>query len=76
MRGEQTLKTLIHLITLKSYGLLTEQILVEYIQIIYDGINEEKLVVVEDVPIDLAKFFKDIRSKLYKPRPEVKGSFF
>jgi len=62
--------------TLNCCGLLTEQILVDYIQTIYDGINEEKLVLVDDVPIDLSIIFKDIRSKIYKPRPEVKGSFF
>jgi len=62
--------------TLKYCGLLTEQILVDYIQTIYEGINEEKLVLVDDVPIDLSIIFKDIRSKIYKPRPEVKGSFF
>ena len=62
--------------TLNYCGLLTEQILVDYIQTIYDGINEEKLVLVDDVPIDLSIIFKDIRSKIYKPRPEVKGSFF
>jgi len=62
--------------TLNYCGLLTEQILVDYIQTIYEGINEEKLVLVDDVPIDLSIIFKDIKSKLYKPRPEVKGSFF
>ena len=62
--------------TLKYYGLLNEQILVDYIQVIYDGINEEKLIIVDGVPIDLSIIFKDIRAKIYKPRPEVKGSFF
>ena len=62
--------------TLSYCSLLTEQILVDYIQTIYDGINEEKLVLVDNVPIDLSIIFKDIKSKLYKPRPEVKGSFF
>ncbi|MBY9019927.1 MAG: hypothetical protein KGD67_02635 [Candidatus Lokiarchaeota archaeon] len=62
--------------TLNYCGLLTEQILVDYIQTIYEGINQEKLVLVDDVPIDLSIIFKDIKSKLYKPRPEVKGSFF
>jgi len=62
--------------TLNYCGLLNEQILVDYIQTIYDGINEEKLVLVDDVPIDLSIIFKDIRSKMYKSRPDVKGSFF
>ena len=62
--------------TLNYCGLLTEQILVDYIQTIYDGINEEKLVLVDDIPIDLSIIFKDIRSKMYKSRPDVKGSFF
>ena len=62
--------------TLKYFGLLTEQILVDYIQTIYEGINEEKLVLIDDVPIDLSIIFKDIRAKLIKPRPEMKGSFF
>jgi hypothetical protein len=62
--------------TLKYYGILSETILVDYIQTIYEGINEEKLVLVDGVPIDLSIIFKDIRSKIFKPRPEVKGSFF
>ena len=62
--------------TLNYCGLLTEQTLVDYIQTIYEGINEEKLVLVDDFPIDLSIIFIDIKSKLYKPRPEVKGSFF
>lgn len=62
--------------TLNYCGLLSEQTLVDYIQTIYEGINEEKLVLVDNVPIDLSIIFKDIKAKLYKPRPEVKGSFF
>ena len=62
--------------TLKYCDLLTEQILADYIQTIYDGINEEKLILIDGTPIDLSIIFKDIKSKIIKPRPEVKGSFF
>jgi len=61
---------------LKYCDLLTEQILADYIQTIYDGINEEKLILIDGTPIDLSIIFKDIKSKIIKPRPEVKGSFF
>jgi len=62
--------------TLKCCGLLTEKILSDYIQTIYDGINEEKLILIDGAPIDLSIIFKDIRSQIIKSRPEVKGSFF
>jgi len=62
--------------TLKYCDLLTEKILTDYIQTIYNGINEEKLILIDDVPIDLSIIFKEIKSKIFKPRPEVKGSFF
>ena len=62
--------------TLKYCDLLTEKILADYIQTIYNGINEEKLILIDGAPIDLSIIFKDIRSKLIKQRPEVKGSFF
>ncbi len=62
--------------TLKYCDLLTEKILADYIQTIYNGINEEKLILIDGAPIDLSIIFKNIRSKIIKPRPEVKGSFF
>ena len=62
--------------TLKFCGLLSEKILADYIQTIYNGINEEKLILIDGVPIDLSIIFKDKRAKLIKPRPEMKGSFF
>ncbi len=61
--------------TLKFCGLLSEKVLSDYIQTIYNGINEEKLILIDGAPIDLSIIFKDIRSKLIKPRPDVKGSF-
>jgi hypothetical protein len=62
--------------TLKYCDLLTEKILTDYIQTIYNGINEEKLILIDGAPIDLSIIFKDIKSKIFKQRPEVKGSFF
>jgi len=62
--------------SLKYCDLLTEEILTDYIQTIYNGINEEKLILIDGAPIDLSIIFKNIRSKIIKPRPEVKGSFF
>jgi len=62
--------------TLKYCDLLSEKILADYIETIYNGINEEKLILIDGAPIDLSIIFKDIRSKIIKPRPEVKGSFF
>ena len=62
--------------SLKYCDLLTEKILADYIQTIYNGINEEKLILIDGAPIDLSIIFKDIKSKINKPRPDVKGSFF
>ena len=62
--------------TLKYCDLLTEKVLTDYIQTIYNGINEEKLILIDGAPIDLSIIFKEIKSKIFKPRPEVKGSFF
>jgi len=57
-------------------GLLTESILTEYQQTIFEGMNEEKDISVENVVIDFSRIFIDIKSKLIKQKPNVKGSFF
>jgi hypothetical protein len=56
--------------------ILTEKILREYIQTIHFGINEEKTIQIGNNSIDLSSVFKDIKTKLTKPKPELKGSFF
>ena len=56
--------------------ILTEKILRENIQTIHFGINEEKTIQIGNNSIDLSSVFKDIKTKLTKPKPELKGSFF
>ncbi|MFX1316710.1 MAG: hypothetical protein ACFE9T_12670 [Promethearchaeota archaeon] len=61
---------------LEKNGLLSERVLIMYQKTIYDGINQEKDIIIEDVEINLSKKFEDIKSNLIKPKLDVKGSFF
>ncbi|MFX1409143.1 MAG: hypothetical protein ACFFA6_02230 [Promethearchaeota archaeon] len=61
---------------LEKNGLLSERVLIMYQKTIYDGINQEKDIMIENVEINLSKLFEDIKSKLIKPKLDVKGSFF
>ena len=61
---------------LEANGLLTEKILTEYQQTIFEGMNGEKDISIENVVIDFSRIFIDIKSKLIKQKPNVKGSFF
>jgi len=61
---------------LEANALLTERVLIEYQQTIFEGLNEEKDINIENVVIDFSRIFIDIKSKLIKQKPNVKGSFF
>ena len=60
---------------LDTNGILSENILTEYQQVIFEGINQEKDVNIENVLIDFSNIFKEIKSKILKQKPELKGSF-
>ena len=67
------LKSLIDILDVK--GILNQDILTEYQQVIFEGINQEKDITIENVGIDFSNIFKEIKSKILKQKPELKGSF-
>ena len=67
------LKSLIDI--LDANGILSQDILTEYQRVIFDGINQEKDINIENVLIDFSNIFKEIKSKILKQKPELKGSF-
>lgn len=75
-------KTEIYMPVLKSLvdilevnGILSEAILIEYQREIFEGINQEKDITVENIGIELSNIFKEIKSKILKQKPQLKGSF-
>jgi len=60
---------------LEENNMLTQDILTEYQQVIFEGINQEKDVDIENVLIDFSNIFKEIKSKILKQKPKLKGSF-
>ncbi|NVM18448.1 MAG: hypothetical protein HWN80_12090 [Candidatus Lokiarchaeota archaeon] len=67
------LKSLINILDANS--ILSQDILTEYQQVIFEGINQEKDINIENVLIDFSNIFKEIKSKVLKQKPELKGSF-
>jgi len=61
--------------TLEQNGLLNEHILTKNQRIIFEGINQEKNITINDILIDLSTIFKEIKSKILKPEIKLKGSF-
>ena len=61
---------------LESNGLLTESILTDYHQQIYEGINLESDIYIQDLLIDFSRIFKEVKAKVLKEKPQLKGSFF
>lgn len=61
--------------TLEQNGLLNEHVLTKNQRIIFEGINQEKNITINDILIGLADIFKEIKSKILKPDIKVKGSF-
>ena len=70
---KHVLKNLVDI--LDSNGILSQDILTEYQEVIFDGINQEKDINIENVIIDFSNIFKEIKSKILKQKPELKGSF-
>ena len=57
-------------------GVLSESILLDYQETIYEGINKEKDVIIEKISVEFSKIFKEIKAKVLKEKPQLKGSFF
>lgn len=75
-------KTEIYMHVLKNFidilsakGILSQSTLTNYQQLIFEGINQEKNITIETVPIDFYDIFKEIKSQILKQKPELKGSF-
>jgi len=67
------LKGLIDILELN--GILNQDILTEHQQVIFEGINQEKDINIANTLIDFSNIFKEIKSKILKKKPELKGSF-
>ena len=61
---------------LEQKKFLNEIILKEYQKSIFDGLNLEINIEIENYPIQFSDFFKNAKAELIKPNPKVKGSFF
>jgi hypothetical protein len=61
---------------LDNNGLLNEEILKNYNQSIYEGLNDEKVIYIENLLIDFSRIFKEIKTQKLKAKPDLKGSFF
>jgi hypothetical protein len=61
---------------LAKNNLLTEQILMNNHKSLFEGINQEIDIEINGIKIELKDLFEDIKSKVLKPKPELKGSFF
>ncbi|MBD3195159.1 MAG: hypothetical protein GF317_08900 [Candidatus Lokiarchaeota archaeon] len=64
------------ILILEKNNLLTEDIFLEYQELIYHSLNKEKDLDIENISIDLSKIFNEKRKELNKSKPKVKGSFF
>ncbi|MFX1277992.1 MAG: hypothetical protein ACFFA3_01150 [Promethearchaeota archaeon] len=71
---KHTLKELVDI--LEENGLLSELILTKYHNLIYEGMNQEKDILIENKFIELSRIFRDIKAKVLKQKPQLKGSFF
>ena len=61
---------------LENNGLLSQSVLTDYHQNIYDGINAETDIYIEDLLVDFSRMFKEAKAKILKQKPDLKGSFF
>ncbi|MBD3195155.1 MAG: hypothetical protein GF317_08880 [Candidatus Lokiarchaeota archaeon] len=61
---------------LQDNGVLSEEILKDYQQEIYDGINEERDIKIESNLIELSDLFEKVKEEPSDEKPKLKGSFF
>jgi hypothetical protein len=60
---------------LDENDILSQDVLIEYQPVIFHGINQEKDIEIGNVLIDFSNIFEEIKSKILKQKPELKGSF-
>jgi hypothetical protein len=70
---KMVLKEIIDL--LDKNNILNERILENNLKEIYEGINTEKDIQIENISINLSEFFKENKPKFIKEKPKLKGSF-
>ena len=61
---------------LENNNLLREDILKGNLENIFQGINEEKEIEIENISINLSKIFQEVKTQLIKPELQIRGSFF
>ncbi|MFX1242203.1 MAG: hypothetical protein ACFFA7_13220 [Promethearchaeota archaeon] len=61
---------------LDNNKVLTEEILKTYLEVIFKGINKEEEIYIENILINLPEIFNEIKSKIIKTKPQIRGSFF
>ncbi|MHA1642673.1 MAG: hypothetical protein ACTSVX_08055 [Promethearchaeota archaeon] len=61
---------------LEENNMLSEELLMENQQKIYQGLNTETDIDINGIKIQFSKIFEDFRNKLIKKKPNLKGSFF
>ena len=71
---EEILKDFID--TLEKNSLLTENNLINYQKSIYEGFTEEAEITIDNLTINFSEIFNEIKTKLIKQKPNLKGSFF
>ncbi|TFF97180.1 MAG: hypothetical protein EU547_05030 [Promethearchaeota archaeon] len=64
------------LTSLRENNLLTEEILKNHQNLIFESLNEEKDLQIENQIIKLSSLFKKMKKETDKKKPKVKGSFF
>lgn len=60
---------------LQKNNLLSEEILLEFQNIIYRNLNDETNFTIREVSIQISEYFKEINKK-NKEKPKLKGSFY
>jgi hypothetical protein len=60
---------------LEENELLNEQVLTVYHQRIYEGINTESNIQIEDLLVDFSRIFKEVKANILKEKPQLRGSF-
>ncbi|MBD3214249.1 MAG: hypothetical protein GF311_16685 [Candidatus Lokiarchaeota archaeon] len=61
---------------LENNSLLTEEILINYQNVIYESFNEEKDLKIEGKSIKLSNLFENLKKEFKKDKPDLKGHFF
>lgn len=62
--------------SLRQNNLLTEEVLRTHQNLIFESLNQEKDLEIENTIIELSALFKKMNKETEKKKPKVKGSFF